>query len=257
MDPNTALATIGISAATALVTKGADAPAKTLNLLWEATIGRLNPYLENMIEEHNQNVKKYSDAIKQEITDIPPEQINQSPDISVLGPALEASKFYVENEEIRNMFAKLIGSEFDLRKAGKIHHSFVDIIRQMSSNDARLFPKLPRTGPLAEIKVFTKGGDTYLRVGPQYILLIPPDITDNFENNAVSLNNLSRLGLIEISTQFPLTNKAHYAAYETLSYYQQANQILSQDPNTFSKVEISKGAFTFTAYGDLFKTVCL
>ena len=190
MDPNTVITTIGISAATQLITKGAKAPAKTLNLLWEATIGRINPYLEKSIEEHRKNVLKYEDDIKQEITNIPPDQINQSPDIGILGPALEASKYYIENEIVRKMFAKLIGAELDLRKSDKIHRSFVDIIRQMSSNDARLLPLLPLSGPIAEIRLFATDGNHYERFGPRDILLIPPTITNNFENNITPIYTL-------------------------------------------------------------------
>lgn len=256
MDPNMIATTIGISAATQLMIKGAKAPAKTLNLLWEATIGRINPYLEKSIEEHRKNVLKYEDDIKQEITNIPTDQINHSPDISVLGPALEASKYYIENEEIRKMFAKLIGAEFDLRKSDKIHRSFADIIRQMSSNDARLFPLLPLNGPIAEIRLFDTGGNYYERFGPRDILLIPPTITDNFENNAISLNNLARLGLLELDhVQSILTTS--YDAYISLSYYQEAQQKLSQNPDKYSRVQINTASFVITPYGELFKQICL
>lgn len=257
MDPNTALSTVVIAAATTLFTKGADAPANTLNLLWEATIGRINPYLEKSIKEHRKNILEYENDIKQEVINIPPDQINQSPDISVLGPALEASKYYVENETVRKMFAKLIGAELDLRKADKIHHSFVDVIRQMSSNDARLLSLLPLSGPVAEIRLYSKDGNTYERFGPMDILLIPPRIIDNIENNAVSLNNLERLGIITIDRVRSLTDNANYTAYQNLSYYQNAQQKLAQNPDDFTNVEITKGIFIITPYGELFKSICL
>ena len=251
------LTTIGISAATALLTKGAEAPANTLNLLWKATIGRLDPYLEKNIKEHRQNVLNYGDDIKQEVDNIPPDQINQSPDIGVLGPALEASKYYVEKEAVRKMFAKLIGAELDLRKADKVHHSFVDVIRQMNSNDARLLPLLPLSGPLAEIRLYISNGHSYQRFGPRDILLIPPTIVNNFENNAVSLNNLERLGLLETNHVISISDESVYAAYRNLPYYQLAQQKLVQNPTEFSKVEVSTASFYITSYGELFKSICL
>lgn len=257
MDPVTITSTIAISAATSLVTKGADAPANTLNLLWQATIGRIDPYLEKSIKEHRQNVLKYAEDINQEVNAIPPDKINQSPDIGVLGPALEASKYYVEDEVVRKMFVKLIGAELDLRKSHKIHHSFVDIIRQMNSNDARLLPLLPGIGPLAEIKLSVKNQTKYMRIGPQNILFIPPTVIDNFENNAVSLNNLDRLGLIELDHLCSLQDQSIYEPYKNLSYYQQALKMLSNNSNLFGEVKISKGSFTITSYGELFKSICL
>ena len=255
MDP--LLTTIAVSAATSLVTKGAEAPARTLNLLWQATFGRIDPYLQNMIDKHNQSVRKYSEVINNEIDPIPKEHVNQNPDISIVGPALEASKYYVENETIRNLFAKLIAAEFDLRKARFVHHSFVNVIQQMSPNDAKLLSAIEVNGPLAEFRIYLKGESTYRRIGPRDILLIPPYTKENFENNSISINNLARLGIVEIDRLQSLINVALYEPYKNLDYYQVGQRELNQNPNQFSKFEIEKCSYSFTSYGDLFKKVCM
>ncbi|WP_267814141.1 Abi-alpha family protein [Staphylococcus aureus] len=45
-----------------------------------------------------------------------PENNLQEPQFSLLGPALEASKFYISEKTLSNMFAKLIASSMDDRK---------------------------------------------------------------------------------------------------------------------------------------------
>ena len=57
--------------------------------------------------------------------------------MSILGPALEASKFYIEEEDIREIFASLLAASFDSSKSSLLHHSFVEIIKQLSPLDAR------------------------------------------------------------------------------------------------------------------------
>lgn len=57
------------------------------------------------------------------------------PKMSIIGPAIEKSKYYVGEDIYRKMFAKLIASSIDSQK--EPHHSFVNIIEQLSPLDAK------------------------------------------------------------------------------------------------------------------------
>ena len=61
------------------------------------------------------DVENLRNSTLQEVATIPPENI-QEPPLKILGPALEASKYYIEEEELRSMFAKILSSSFDNRK---------------------------------------------------------------------------------------------------------------------------------------------
>lgn len=257
MDPTIATAAL-TALATTLAAKGANEPAETINLLWLASFGRINPYLKKMVSEHEANVLGYANSINDKVTPIPDECINKNPDISVLGPALEASKYYVENKTIREMFANLISSELDLRKADKVHHSFVDAIKQFSSNDAKLLSILPATGPLVEFRLYYQDDKNhYDRIGFMDTIYIPGLCDDNFESNAVSINNLNRLGIVEIDHIRSLTDKSHYKPYESLPLYLEGNVLLTQNPDKYSQFVMDEGMFIMTPYGDLFKSLCL
>lgn len=54
------------------------------------------------------------------------------------------------------MFAKLIAADMDSRKERLVHPAFVDIVQQMSPNDAQLLKILPQVGPVAEIRLYDK-----------------------------------------------------------------------------------------------------
>lgn len=193
---------------TTMATKGAEAPANTLNLLWKQIFGPLDFYLQKNEFRRQNDLKKFAEAIEQTAILIPEEHI-QEPKISILGPALEASKFYIEEQEIREMFAKLIASSMDVRKNEYLHHSFVEIIKQMSPHDGnimKLFLTLP-SYPVASITIKRGKGTNRL------IELLFLEIGDDYELNAISLINLQRLGLIEIKINEWLTAKGKYDKY--------------------------------------------
>ena len=247
------LSTLAVFAAT-IAKKSAEAPAHTLNLLWKVTFGRWDPWMESIIRE---NIEKYAKDIDDEVSKIPSENINPEPDISLIGPALEASKYYVAKEKARKMFAKLIAAEMDVTKSGQVHHAFVDIIKQMSSNDAVLLKLLPPSGPLCEIKLYNEKGTRYIRLGTADMIYIPDQIENNFTNNAISINNLSRLGLVEIDHVRSLADKAYYEAYKDLMEYQQGLLEFQARPEEHKEIRVDEGLFSLTPFGNLFREICL
>lgn len=251
MDPITV--SVATAALTSLATKGADAPAKTLNLLWQATFGRWDEKLKQTVEA---NIRRYAKDIDDEVSKIPNDSINNNPDISVIGPALEASKYYVEKTDVRKMFAKLIAAEFDARSSDKVHIAFVEIIKQMSANDAKLLKILPKVGPLAEFRLYANDRKSYTSLGKD-IIYIPGLIETNFENNAISINNLSRLGIVELSHVSSLVDETIYKAYEVFDEYKQGTKIVQEHPGNYSSMEASSGSFSITPFGDVFKKICL
>lgn len=108
-------AIIGASTAflTTIATKGGGAVAHTFGLIWKITLGRWDPKMESMVKK---NIEKYATEIDEQVSKIPDKDINQDPDISIIGPAFEASKYYVNRDDARKMFAKLIAAELDVKK---------------------------------------------------------------------------------------------------------------------------------------------
>ena len=85
---------------------------------------------------HSLNFEDYVSKIQNKTQEIP-EEFLQEPKLNIVGPALEASKYYIDSEILREMFANLISSSVDSRKSSKTHPSFVEIIKQLSSLDAK------------------------------------------------------------------------------------------------------------------------
>lgn len=127
----------------------------------------------------------------------------------------------------------------------------------MSTNDAKMMKILPANGPVADIRLLNKNGTAFTRILTQDIIYIPGLIEDNFVDNAVSLNNLSRLGLVEIDHALSLTEPSSYASYKSLLAYRQGESEIANNPDKYSRIELSKGLFSITPLGQRFKEICL
>lgn len=184
----------GLAAAGAL--KG---PIESLTQIWTLTLGRFSDdaYQKYKIKQAA-NLEKYAHEVKSGIEKIPEENI-QEPKMSVVGPALEASKFYIEEDEIRGMFAKLIASSMDKTQSINIHPSFVEIIKVLSPLDAQNLYSLyhGRDETISKIRVTNKENDSYTDHF-NHVFLGNPECQDiNLIES--SIDNLIRLKLVDVS----------------------------------------------------------
>lgn len=191
------LTSITTSFLTSLAAKGITGPAETLNDIWKATLGYpVHFWAEKRKLKYEADLKKFETELTNKILEIPKEQI-QEPKISILGPALEASKYYFEEDEIREMFSNLIASSMDKTYNDIIQHSFVEIIKQLSPYDAKFLSKIENCiqtyGLKRENTIF------------QRIFCITPDFL-NFEKNSIAITNLNRLGLLDQLSYFELND---------------------------------------------------
>ena len=193
----------GLAAAGAL--KG---PIESLTQIWTLTLGRFSDdaYQKYKIKQAA-NLEKYANEVKLGIEKIPEENI-QEPKMSVVGPALEASKFYIEEDEIRGMFAKLIASSMDNSKSADIHPSFSEMIKMLSPLDAQNLQTLYQSGDetISKIRMTSDGG--FIDVC-SHIYLGNPETQDN-QLIAPSIDNLIRLKLIDVDYETFKNNDALY-----------------------------------------------
>src|SRR5699024_12172224 len=86
------------------------------------------------------HVKQFKESLKEEISEIPLKH-QQEPKLSVIGPAQESTKYYIEDEKLRGLFINLISKAMDDRYNDDVNHAFVDIIKQLSPADAYFLKK--------------------------------------------------------------------------------------------------------------------
>lgn len=248
MDENT-VTTILVSAATAFSTKAVEGPIQTFNDIWNGAFGYKIKYWAKSKEcLAEQNYKKYISSIDEKVSKIKEENL-QEPQLSIVGPALEASKYYIEEDKIREMFANLISSSMDSTYNGIVQHSFVEIIKHLSSYDAKLFSSLNLREPYVTL-VYVGNDGAHHYNGYVDKLFINSNFLD-YNANQISLENLIRLGLIKIEEGAPLREETLYNRYKFLG------NLCSELNLKYGHNNCIKKYLEITALGKAFKEVCI
>lgn len=110
----------------------------TLADIWYLVFGGISQAAEKRKLKYSYALQKFEKELEKEISKIPG-QNKIDPDIQVVAPALEASKYCVEKETLRSMFSKLISSSMNIEKEKYSHPLFIDIVKSMSEFDANVF----------------------------------------------------------------------------------------------------------------------
>ncbi|MGL5902870.1 MAG: DUF4393 domain-containing protein [Cetobacterium sp.] len=227
--------------------------SETFNNIWDITIGnKLEAWNQKSIFKNQQDVEKYKNDCIRKMSQIPEEKF-QEPKLSIAGPALEASKFYIEEEEIRNMFSNLIASSMN-SDYGDIPHSFVEIIKQLSPFDANLFQSLhDDDNTLAEFVLENERHHTYslfqdIHISPNFV---------DFNKNSISLMNLQKQGLIKILYGSYLTKDSAYEVYNHMqNEIEQGYSTLPYVDGLPTKLVMKKHKFQLTSLGKRFREIC-
>ena len=259
MDPTITSALVAFG--TTMATKGAEAPAKTINLLWEAVFAPLNTRLENKILKYRESQQQYGQDIQDCVKDIPPECIKEEPDISLIGPALEASKYYIDKDVPRKMFARLIAASLDKRKEDSVHHAFVEIIKQMAPLDAKVLSVFDNPTPLLHCLIPTKDNPDISNVISD--IYISDDFPEYDHSVSLAVGNLARLGLIDIPTRNMGGVKIGGDDTDAIARFKKTSLFASieHDIHAFvspgAKCQITSYHAYLTALAFSFRTICL
>lgn len=115
----------------------ASAAGETLANIWNGCFSYINTWSKKQVIKHEHSLLEYKRSIEENFSNIP-ENHRVEPRLSIIGPAIEASKYYIKEESIREMFSKLITADMDDRKRNLVHHSFIEILKQMNPTDAKI-----------------------------------------------------------------------------------------------------------------------
>jgi Abortive infection alpha len=89
---------------------------------------------------YNKASEYLNSILPNKLKDIPPERI-VTPNPAIVGSAVDALRFAINMNEpdLREMYANLIATSMDKETARNAHPAFVDMIRQMTADEAKIF----------------------------------------------------------------------------------------------------------------------
>lgn len=205
--------------------------------------------------------KKFPKDVEEAAGAIPPESL-QEPTSSVIGPVLQGLAFTHEEDNLRDMYLRLIATAMDSRCATKAHPAFAEIIRQLSGFEAGLLKAtlvhlaLPiveiRSAAYDEKMQFAKFSfPTSYRTLQTHIVPLGGNDGTPFVSQELPamVDNWVRLGLVSVSYDTGFSGESSYDWAKVRPEYR---YWVPQDSPPQAKVEIAKGQLKATAFGQQF-----
>ena len=236
-----------------LLVPPASSAGQTLKDAWELVFGGFGTYVKKKRLERFYALQSFKKSLEAKVAAIPNDKICE-PRLSIIGPALESSKYYFEEPEIREMFANLIAAAMNKDTEPVVHPAFTEIIKQMSPLDAMnlsVFSNKPL--PIAQYLLKELNGKIY-RVLLSNVFLSNPHLTDPHKQSH-SISSLEYLGLVKVDygTWLP-ADSAYLAFYENDLYISYKTGSFDYPDVT---VSLDKGIVSLTPLGRTFKSICL
>ena len=199
----------------------------------------------------NAHIRKFKQSIIDNVNKIPEEKRDSSK-INLAMKTIEDSKYQISDDNLREMFAKLVAASIDKRNNQGLSPRFSNVLSQFSPEDAKFLMQIS-TNNLSSIPTvifFSRMDDgSGHKDGDHFIA--PDKSTASWFQNELSLDSLVSLGIINQSDDDYLThdtNKLFYdSAKKSPEFLIWSN--LFTLANTTSKPTIEKGFIEFTTFG--------
>lgn len=224
---------------------------KTLSLIPRAINAAFVP-LRKWIAYKEYSMAETEKLLAEKLKNLEPEKI-VPPEPYVAVPAIQAISYSMDNDVLRNLYANLIAKSMNIDIKDNVHPSFVEIIKQLSPLDAKLFDILCKnvTNPIIDLERKEKndGGS---------ITLVNNIININLstvESLSVSIDNLERLKLISIPYGTYYTNDNLYAPFYEHEIYKQYKELYSK--SDVYELDITKKIISITDMGKSFHKICV
>jgi hypothetical protein len=196
---------------------------------------------------------KFQQEIAEKAQAIPLEHIIE-PKASIAGPTLQGLAFTHEEPDLKEMYLNLLATSMDGRAASVAHPAFVEIIKQLDSEDARLVRGvLQSSTAIPIVQIHRK-----LKDGVGYNLLVQHlfDLKDSTTGMPIEdpqlpamIDNWIRLGLVEVAYDKHLSDVTLYSWTDQRPEFLRFSLAPQIDEAT---VEYEKGVMQRTELGKRF-----
>lgn len=232
------------------VGKGLTVLAKTINVA-------LSP-LSAMVWGYEKIQNYITTSLEQKLEGVPAEDI-VSPTPHVAGPALEALKYTGHEVSLREMYSNLLATSMQKDFAHEAHPAFVEIIRQLTSDEAKILYLLKKDNyralPMMSGRVNLINKKEYVDVFTNMSLVGVEAGCDRPTSITSYLDNLKRLGLVNLDKNISLTKEGIYDGIrnnrEVLEFLKKAEEDPEVNP------QLIEGSITITNLGKQFCNACI
>lgn len=173
----------------------------------------------------------------------------KEPNTQILLQAVEQSKYCIDEDILRKMFAQLIASTFMRSREDPIHPSFAHLITQLSPYDAYSLIRIETCDVVPIIRVIGDIPTSESSVSIFQDIWEPVKDSNSLKRTQRTINSLQRLGLVNITYDASLADNSKYNSLFDDTLKRLATE--ECDPIKYPDLNLSiiKGYVTLTQLG--------
>lgn len=195
---------------------------------------------------------KFGQEMAERLATVPPAEI-VDPKTSVAGPALQGLAFTHEDPDLKEMYLRLLATAMDRRVAMHAHPAFVEVIKQLTAEEAhilRLLMAAPdQLVPIVQIVLRTVGTPLEQLLMSHLLDLRDEGGAKEFPEAPAMVDNFIRLGLIEVSYDRELPKDE---SYEWATNRPEVERLREEHGAADRAVSINRGCVRSTRFGHQF-----
>lgn len=226
-----------------------------IGLFVDGVFGWLGYWGEKQRIKREKYLNEYKNSIAEKVANISEDKLIE-PKLQVVGPAIEASKYFIEEKECREMFSNLVASACNSDLQSFVHPAFPEMIKQLSCDDARFLMnfKYKATFPCVELYEL----DIDKKITPYYQKAFDLSgsriLYDEKQELGItqSVDNLIRLGLLTLNKKILELN---YDYNKFISHW--LYKAIYADLRAGSTLHMRKYRIELTVLGKAFVKCCV
>lgn len=172
---------------------------------------------EKWIINGEESLQLTAQALRIKVENIPEDKLCE-PEPYIAVPAIQQIAYCYNSEVLRDMYANLLASSMNVEEKWKVHPSFVDIIKQMTPDEAKLLKVMPRSSkvylPVVDLKKSSDDNGGTITIERNIVQDFLYDVCESPKNMSTYLENLERLKLIKIPEDQFIVEETYYIQIE-------------------------------------------
>lgn len=202
--------------------------------------------------------------IAERLNNVPQDQL-QTPPLLIAGPTLQALQYAIEEPTLREMYEKLITTAMNKQTASSAHPAFVEIIKQLTPDEAKIFNFLATEMAFPTITISTPArvAHSVLRNPHQYVIKdfnIAAERANcgslDFASTMSAIDNLIRLRLAyRLLEEREAVGNAE--DYNQLKQHSTVQSTIKQLKEQNKGIQITHSGIEITEFGKQFYLACI
>lgn len=202
--------------------------------------------------------RRFFPMVEERVATIPEER-RIAPPISIAGPTIEAAKFTTDEPELSRMFANLLATAMDSETAMQAHPSFVEIIKQLTPDEAKIIKRMGEQPyaayPVIDVQVPNQDGSGWSPLLVDFSHVGRAASVSDDSKTPSGLVNLCRLGVCEIPAQTWLSDDTKY---DDLRNDPLVKELAAKEQAKFGRsVQFARRAVQLSTLGRRFVSACV